>query len=374
MNVSSPPQLPAPTAERPRRSPWLWTALSALGGLAVLALFLAWMGGAFRPKVPPGEVPVERLSAAGRVVVPVERWHGEETVAAVGSVQPRRKADVASQLLASILEVRVQPGDRVQAGDLLVVLDDRELLAQQREATAAVGAAEADLTLRRQDLDRAKKLVATRAIGQEDYDRIASAAAVARAQLARSKEQVARIEVQIGYTRIKAATAGVIADRYADPGDLAVPGKALLTLQEPGVLELHAAVPESLALRLGLGQKLPLRVDAAGLAGQGTVREIVPLAQQATRSVLVKVSLPPDQSAPVYAGMFGRVSIPVGEADRLLLPAAAVQRVGQLELVDVVGRDGRLERRFVRTGRDYDGKVEILSGLAEGERVALPGR
>jgi multidrug efflux pump subunit AcrA (membrane-fusion protein) len=115
-------------------------------------------------------------------------------------------------------------------------------------------------------------------------------------------------------------------------------------------------------------------VEAAGVDAEGEVREIVPQAQQASRTVLVKVGLASPTGNPPLPGMFGRISVPVGRADRLVVPRAAVRTVGQLELVDVPGPDGTLTRRFVRTGRPVDGKVEVLSGLAEGERVALPAR
>ena len=127
------------------------TGLAVVGGLAGLGLFLAWMGGAFHDKVHPGSVPLERPSAAGRVIVPVERQRVEDTVIAVGSVQPHRRTDVASQLLATIREIKVRPGDRVATGDPLILLDDRELLAQQREAMAALTAAEADRITRQGD-------------------------------------------------------------------------------------------------------------------------------------------------------------------------------------------------------------------------------
>lgn len=348
----------------------LWKAGSRLGAIGGVALFLAWMGGAFRAKVLPGEVALEGSDATGRIIVPVERGLTEETITAVASVQPRRKAEVASQIIASVLEVKVQPGDRVKAGDVLIVLDDRELIAQQREAMAAVAVAEADLGIRKRDYDRVMSL-APGSASKDELDRVSGAYDISQAQLKRSRQQVARIEVQLTYTQIKSAAPGVVADRYADPGDLAVPGKPLLTVQDTRELELQAFVPESLALAIGVGQKLSLRIEAANVGGIGVVREVVPLAQQASRSVLVKVSLPADLSMPIYAGMFGRVTISVGQAMRLLVPRAALRSVGQLELVEVVDAQDKLERRFVRSGRSFNDKVEVLSGVNEGERVAL---
>lgn len=301
---------------------------SSFLALAGLGLFLVWLGGAFGARVGPGEVSADRPSAAGRTLAAVRRSSIEETITAVGSVQPRRKADIASQIIASVLEVKVQPGDRVKPGDVLIVLDDRELVAQQAEALAALTAAEVDVDVRQRDYDRFM-MVAAQATSKEEKDRVTGVYNLSKALLTRSRQQVARIEVQLTYTQIKAASPGVVADRFADPGDLAVPGKPLLALQDTRELELHASVPESQAWNVTVGQKLPLRIDAANLAGVGTVREVVPLAQQASRSVLAKVSLPVDMSVPVYAGMFGRVKVPVGQSSRMLIPQAAVKQVGQ---------------------------------------------
>jgi membrane fusion protein (multidrug efflux system) len=347
--------------------------VSAAGAVAALGLFLAWMGGAFRDKVRPGEVPVPRPSAAGRSLAPVEKVRGEETATAVGSVQPKKKTDISSQLLATVVEVTVRPGDRVTAGEPLVLLDDRELLAQQREATASLTAAEADLVTRRTEYDRVKLSRDKGAVSADEVSKVQGAFRVAEALVGRAKEVISRLAIQLTHTRITASGSGLVADRFVDPGDLATPGKPLLVVYDPADLELHVNVPESLAPGLAISQPLTVRIDAAGLVAKGTVREIVPQAQQASRSVLVKVTLPPGPSGkPLLPGMFGRVEIPVGSADRLWVPRAAVRQVGQLDLVEVAGPDGSLTRRFVRVGQETNGKVEVLSGLAAGERVALP--
>src|SRR5262245_50459474 len=127
---------------------------SSVLALAGLGLFLVWLGGAFGARVGPGDVSGDRPNAAGRDLALVMRSPVEETITAVGSVQPRRKADIASQIIAAVLEVKVQPGDKVKPGDVLVVLDDRELAAQRGEALAAVSAAEVDVDVRRRDYDR----------------------------------------------------------------------------------------------------------------------------------------------------------------------------------------------------------------------------
>lgn len=347
----------------------LLVAAVALGGLG---LFLAWMGGAFHDKVPPGVVALERASAAGRAFVVAERAVGTESVTAVGSVQSRRKTDVASQLLATIRDFKPRPGDRVTAGEVLITLDDRDLLAQQREAVATLGSAEADLAIRAGDLRRMKGAGA--AASADEVAKVQGAFTLAEAQVKRVKETIARIEVQLTYTKIGLKTDGLVAERLAEPGDLAAPGKPLLTVYDPADLELHVNVPESLATGIVVGQKFDIRIDALNLTATVPVREIVPQAQQASRSVLVKLSLPPSTSTAILPGMYGRADIPVGRAERLWLPTAAVLQVGQLDLVEVALGDGTLTRRFVRVGRVTAGKAEILSGLAPGDRVALPAK
>ena len=368
------------TATQHQARGW-WPVVRSLASAALavagLAAFLAWMGGAFREKVHPGEVPVPRDSAAGRATAVVQKRTVPDAASVVGSVQPRRRTEVSAQLLARIKDVKVRPGDAVKPEQELILLDDRELLAQQAEAQATVTVAEADLLVRKTDFARAQVEREKGVIGTGEYARYEGAVKVAEAQVKRAKGAVGRLDVQLTYTKILATARGVVGDRYADPGDVAAPGKPLMMVYDPAELELHANVPESLAPDVREGQKLTLEIEAAGLRGvTGMVREVVPHAQQVSRSVTVKVTLPAalPSAKPLLPGMFGRVSIPTGTVERLFVPRSAVRLVGQLDLVEVAGADGLLARRFVRIGPPAGDDIEILSGLSAGETVALPAR
>jgi RND family efflux transporter MFP subunit len=342
-------------------------------GALILGLIIIWMSYGFHARVQPGEAQYARPRLAGRPVVPVRTLTTVETISAVGTVRPRQKTEVASQLLATIQEVTVRAGDRVEAGQPLVTLDDREIQAQLREAEAAVSGVEADLSVRERDYTRYRRMFSENAVTKEDFDRIEGAYQVTAAQVQRAREQVARMRVMLSYTSIRAQKAGIVSDRYADPGDLAAPGKALLAIHDPTELELHADVGESLAADVRLAEQLRVKVDAAHLDALGTVREIVPRAEAASRSVLVKVSLPQEAKQQLYIGMFGRLEIAVGRLDRVVVAANAVQRIGQLDVVDVVLDDQTLQRRYIRVGRRFDDDAEVLSGLRVGEQVAIPG-
>ncbi len=344
-----------------------------LGSVVALILIIAWMSGAFHDKTAPGNVAARHAELGDRSTTLVETLETVQLVDAVGTVEPRRKTDVASRMLATINEVLVNPGDTVEVGQLLCVLDDREVQAQLREAEASAAGIEADLAVRQREYDRYQRMFTEKAVTKEELDRVVGAYQMTQAQLQTILEQANRIKITLTYCQIKAQAAGVVADRYMDPGDLAVPGKPILTVHDPHELELHASVREGLSSKVRVGMELSVQIDAVSGRMTGTVREIVPRAQAHSRSLLVKVSLPSDQLAGLYIGMFGRLALPVDHLNRVVVAAAAVQQVGQLRLVDVVLADDTLERRFVRTGELLaDARLEILSGLAPQERVALP--
>ena len=346
-------------------------------GVGVLVVIILWMSYGFQSRVAPGEADYNRPTVGDRELVSVRPLQTTETISAVGTVQPRRKSEIASRLLTTIQEINVNPGDQVSAGQLLVTLDDREIQAQLREAEAAVAGVTADLAVRERDYRRYKQMFAENAVTKEDYDRIEGVFQVTQAQLTRAQQQVQRIEVMLTYAAVVSPESGIVSDRFADPGDLAAPGKPLLAIHDPTQLELHASVGEHLAAHLNLEQTLGVRVDAAHIDTEGTVREIVPRAEAASRSVLVKVTLP-QQPQPgsvedqLYIGMFGRLQIPVGQLDRIVVAIDAVQQIGQLDVVDVVADGDQLERRYVRLGQRFGQEVEVLSGLRVGERVAIP--
>jgi membrane fusion protein, multidrug efflux system len=344
-------------------------AVPAIGVLLLLVI-LAWMAGTFHSKIPPGESPYARRLVAGQETVDVETLPITELVDAVGTVRARWKADVASQILATVKAVHIDPGSRVEAGQLLITLDDRELQTQLREAEAALRGIEADLAVQQRQLERYRQMYAGKAVSKAEFDRVKGDYDVTQAQVQRAKQEIERLQVMLTYTQIKAPAGGMVAGRYVDPGDLAAPGKPLLTLHDPSTLELHASVRENLTSDVRLGMKLPVQIDALNRQVTGVVREIVPQADTTSRSFLVKVTLPADQLSGLVTGMFGRLSVPVAKVEHIVVASDAVCHVGQLETVDVVvPDDGSLERRFIRTGRHFGDKTEVLSGLQVGETI-----
>ena len=219
-----------------------------------------------------------------------------------------------------------------------------------------------------QDLERAEAAYQQARAGVEQAKKGVSAAA---ARVEQSKKILEESQVAMGYTTIEAHQSGQISNRLVDPGDMAWPGKPLLVLQASGALRLEADVREGLIEKLSLGMRLPVSIDALNLRIEGELEQIVPSAQAASRTFLVKVTIPSAEK--LYPGMFGRLHVPLGERQAVLVPKAAVRRIGQMEIVRVEEGD-RWINLFVKTGRAVNGKVEVLSGLTGNERIAIdPG-
>ena len=347
-----------------------------LGGMAaaVLAVLpVLWLGGCGERGGPEAGAPPAAGAAPEANTATVRAVRGPLVERVSGTVASARHTTVSSEILARIDEVRPRAGTTVAQGDVVIVLDARDLDARVREAEQALNAGRAERDLARKEAQRIEELFAQKVASQQDLDRARSRSQVAAAALEGSEQRLADARVAQTHAEIRSPVSGRVIDRLAEPGDTAAPGVPLLHIYDPALLRIEAPVRESLAVGLRTGQALAVEIDALHRRFEGVIDEIVPFAEPGARTLLVKVRLPQDPA--LFAGMFGRVEVPAGEATRLLVPRAAIEPVGQLEFVTVAREDGGIERRLVTSGRDRDEEdVEVLSGLAEGERVQLPAR
>jgi RND family efflux transporter MFP subunit len=190
----------------------------------------------------------------------------------------------------------------------------------------------------------------------------------AEANLARTRQALEEAQTILEYATIRSPIDGTVVDKRVNAGDTVSPGQVVVTVLDPRRMQLVASVRESLSRSLTVGGQVSVKVDVLDHACSGTVSEIVPESESASRTFQVKVTGPCPEG--VYAGMFGRLSIPVGEETVLLIPREAVRTIGQMDVVDVAV-DGVRQRRAVRLGRTIDGQFEVLSGLIAGEKVVV---
>jgi membrane fusion protein, multidrug efflux system len=331
---------------------------------------------------------------------------------AAGTIQARTRVVLSSRAVGQILFLAVGEGDRVRRGQIVAEIDGREAAAQLRRAQAAVGEAQRALeevergieaaeaavraaeagrdlafaTRKRYDVLRERRSLSPQefdevetkykaAVSETERSQQALAATEARrlqvsARIEQAEAEVDAAQVALGYSKLAAPIDGVITARHAEPGTMAMPGLPLLAIEDDGSYELDVAVEESRAARVTVGQKARVEIDAyPGAAMDARVREIVPSADPATRTYMVKLEIPrwPGGHG-IHSGFFGRAFFSPADRQALIIPESALTRRGQLEGVYIV-QNGAAMLRLVKTGKRYGGNIEILSGLEAGARI-----
>jgi multidrug resistance efflux pump len=401
-----------------KKHPTLNEVAKGLGVLALLIVLMMWLAGTFVKKVEPGP-PTPKPQLQGLNTQKVERQVYPLIIDQVGTVRAQTEAMVSSRIMAQIKEILVREGDQVSGGNttvpeptIMALLQDADIKARLHQAEAQIESLDRAVESARAKLGASKAQVeaahANRDRALADYRRydelrrgeaatgqqveharaqkdVAEANVTAalkevgaaeseikrmEAQREQAKAAVAEARIMLGYTVIQAPFTGKVVRKLVNVGDMASPAQPMFLLETASQLELHAFLSESLIPRTGLHQEMEVHIDALNRTFSGVVREIAPQSNPSTRTVLVKVTLPPDPD--LVNGLFGRLRVPYGKYEVLVVPAKAVREVGQLMLVDVVGLDGYPQRRFVTLGQTHDGLVEVLSGLRENEEVVVP--
>lgn len=331
---------------------------------------------------PPLHPPATPETVQGFTVVNAASSRIPDLIVAVGTVRSVQTAHVAAQMTGSVVSVNVHEGDLVRQGQVLATLDPAQPQAGLERARATLaamqhelGAAEAEKRLAESTLQRFETLYQRRSVSPQEYDEVKArhVGALARAEAAQAganqaQAAVAQAQSAFGYTRLRAPFAGIITERKADPGSLAMPGIPLLTVEDTTRYRLEAAVDENHLRFVKLGSPVPIAIDAyPEEVLEGRVSQIIPAADANTRTFLVKIDLP--QKEILRTGLFGRASFARGERESLMVPATAVVERGSLKAVYVVGLDQIAALRYVTLGTQQGDRVEVLSGLSPNESI-----
>ncbi len=342
------------------------------------------------------------VSASNPATVPVQAsaalsqdW--PELYEATGTVRARTAAVISAKVMGYVEQVSVKAGDRVRPGQPLISIDSRDLDTNVRRAEAAraevqsaipeadhaIAAAKANLDLAQTTFKRMEDLAAKKSISNQEFDeastRLKAAQAnyeMARARRSQIEPKLAQVEQEIraatimrGYATISAPFAGVVTAKSVETGNLAAPGTPLLTLEQEGAYRLEVSVDESRLPAVRAGQPVQVSLESLDRTLEARVSEVVPAVDASSRSYTVKIDLP--VLAQVRSGMFGRAVFPIGMRKTVSVPQSALQERGQLVSVFVV-EEGAARNRLITVGRRSGDRVEILSGLTEGERVITP--
>jgi len=354
-------------------------------------LFLAGCGGdpAHKVETPARPVRVETVAAAETL------W--PSTYEATGTVRAKTTTTISSKIMGYAREVRAQIGDHLREGQPLAVLDARDqdtslarAEAGREEVRRAIPEAESGVALARSQLDlaqvtfhRIQDLLSKRSITNQEYDEASARwqAAQAALDMARSRRaqldaKMAQIEqevlaagIQRGYSEIIAPFSGTITTKSIEPGALAIPGAALFTIERDGAYRLEVSVEESRLFLARMGKTVSVTIDGINQTFSARVAELVPSVDVAARAGTVKIDLPllPE----LRSGLFGRALFDTGGRKVLTVPSGGVMEQGQLQSV-YIAENSIAHMRLVTIGARMKDKVEILSGLNQGDLMIVP--
>ena len=340
---------------------WLATSVAAL--LAVCFQTVACAGEG---------VPADQVAGPALRTALASAARSSRNASYDGVVEAVRQTSVAAQVPGAIVLLAVKAGDRVQAGQVLLRLDARAAEQNAAAGAAQVRAAHAAQEAATREYERQKQLFEKNYISRAALDRAEAQFKAARAEAAAQLATAGAARTQSDFHVVRAPYAGVIADVAVVLGDMAMPGRPLLTVYDPSALRIRAAVPQTAALRMPSQLVAEAEIPGLGQRIVPTRAQLLPTVDPATHTLELRLDLP-SHIAGVAPGMFARAWLPQAEgADtRVFVPGQAVVRRAELAAVYVVGANGRPLLRQVRLGRAEGDRVEVLSGVNAGERVAL---
>ena len=288
-----------------------------------------------------------------------------------GTIEPYRRALPGTSLLGRVVAVLHDTGDAVGSGAVLARIESAEVDARLAQAEAAVAAARANEENARVTRARLERLLARQAATQSALDSAVSAHDAARAQSAAAEQAVAAARTWVGHADVRAPFGGVVAERRVEAGDMATPGTPLFVIEDLSRVKFEARVAESRAVGLAPGDAVEIDVPALGRTGlAGTVDEVLPAADPASRTLTVRVLLDnPDRR--LRSGLFARARLPGDAGPVTTAPEGAIVRKGPLTGVFVVSSDGVARIRWITLGARRAGVVAVESGLEPGESVVV---
>ena len=334
--------------------------------LSLLLLAAAALAACGDKPAPAAISPKPDLKAGVAEIREVDLAYSAEAV-----IEAVRQSTVSSQISGRIVELRFDVGDTVKKGEVIVRIDERA--ATQAVAASEAQVREADAAARnaRAQYERSRQLLAQKFISQAALDKAEADNKQAQARLGAMLAGAGQAATERSFATIIAPYSGVVSARHVELGEMAAPGKPLMTGFDPSTLRAVANVPQAQVAAIQASGKARIEVPSLGRWLDVRQLTVVPSADPRTHTTRVRLELPEDARG-VYPGVFARAHFTIGRAPRLLAPREAVFQRSELTGVYVIDDTGAARLRQIRLGTAGDERsVEVLAGLKPGERVAL---
>ena len=295
-------------------------------------------------------------------------------IAASGSVESERTAQISTRIMGYITKIHVKIGDPVKQGQVLVTISDQDIRAKKAQAVAATNSSGAALKVAEKDYQRFTTLYSQQSASAKELENITLQYEAAKAKGEAAQQMLNEVNAMLAYTRIVAPFSGTVTRKMADEGSMANPGMPILTVEQNGKLQVSASIPESEIGRATIGDPVQIDIKSVQKRFQGKIEQISRSSQFSGGQYEVKISIPEQETSLLLAGMYVTIFIPLrnqaepsSKATSVWVPAGSLEKREQLTGLYTIQDDKTVALRWVRTGKTTGDRVEIISGLSENE-------
>lgn len=296
-------------------------------------------------------------------------------IRASGKTEAESSANISTRMMGYITSVKVKTGQTVNKGQLLATISSNDLQAQKAQADAGVNQATAFYNSAKKDYDRFVALFSQNSASQKEMDDIATRFEMATSGLEAAKQMKNEVMAQFSYTNITAPFSGIVTGTFVKEGDMANPGMPLISVEGTSKLQAVVMVSESEISHIKNGIAATVNIKSLDKTITGKVNEISTSAQNTGGQYIVKIDL--DKTENILSGMFVNAVFPMEETEvktsnkLVLIPQEAIITQGQLKGIYVINDDNTAILRWLRLGKNYGNDIEVLSGLAAGEKYVI---
>ncbi|AMC10476.1 RND transporter [Lutibacter profundi] len=298
-------------------------------------------------------------------------------ITASGKIEAVQNATLSTRMMGYVNNIYVKVGDKVSKGKLLISINSADISAQKAQVDASITEATAAFKNAEKDYKRFVALFNESSASQKEMDDITANYEMAKARLEAANQMKNQINAQLSYTNITAPFNGVITGKFINKGDMANPGMPLISMETPSKFQVTALVPESKITLITKGETATILIKSTNKTVTGKVTEVSTSAQNTGGQYLVKVILN-KTNVKLFSGMYTSIQFPINKTSKntkqsapILVPKKSLIKQGQLIGIYTIGDDNIAILRWLRIGKSFGDKVEVLSGLSATEQYIV---
>jgi RND family efflux transporter MFP subunit len=324
------------------------------------------------------EVAIANTDAAVMVTVGTPSGTDQQGINVSGQIEASQTANISTRVMGFITMLKVKVGDHVSKGQLLATISNQDMIAKRGQTDAMISEAQAALNSAQKDYERFTTLYKQQSATAKELDNVTLQYNSAKSRLEGARQMRNEVNASLGYTSLTAPFSGIVTQKLADAGSMANPGMPILTIEQSGSYQVSASVPENIINQIHQGAEAFVTIKSIDKTIKGTVVQINPSSQFTGGQYIIKVNIADADKKGLYAGMYATVSIPVKEpvavtttGNSVMVPVSSIEHRDQLTGLYTIGSNNTALLRWVRLGKTFGDKVEVLSGLEKNEQFVV---